>query len=266
LDETRIRRLHPADAGRISDCFRRVYGESYANPDFYDTHRLAERMSGMTSGIASAKLCAVGAVAADGTIVAHMAMSRHPGATSAELGNTVVDPQARGKGIAWKVGAELVSWSRELGDRGFLDYPTTAHHIMQRQSIKTGSETGLMLGYIPIDTDGRVRAQGGRPNQKNLRTAATIVYHPYGLAEPADHYLPSYCSELVRSMAMACEIPRHWKHATGSTADSATDAHATVYDKRELRRLTIERVGSDMGTAPSRRSRKPTRPAARSIS
>ena len=85
-----------------------------------------------------------------------------------ELGNTVVDPAARGGGLAWKVGAELSSWCRELGYQGFLHYPTTDHHIMQRQSVKAGFETGLMLGYIPAETHGQVGEAGGRSGNVRL--------------------------------------------------------------------------------------------------
>ena len=158
-----IERLGPSDAEGIVDCFRRVYGDSYANPVFQDAAALAALMSGESVNC-------VGALRSDRIVVGHMAMTLHPGASSAELGNTVVDPQVRGEGVAWKVGAELSKWCIELGYSGFLHYPTTAHHIMQRQSVVAGFETGLMLGYIPVETDGKVTV-----NASELRQAATAV-------------------------------------------------------------------------------------------
>ena len=118
-----IRRLGPEDASAIVDCFRRVYGESYANELFYDPAELALAMRKGSVG-------SVGAIDTDGAVLGHMAMSVRPQASVVELGNTVVDPSARGGGLAWKVGAELSAWCRELGYQGFLHYPTTDHHIM----------------------------------------------------------------------------------------------------------------------------------------
>ena len=146
--ELSIQRLGAAQAQAISECFARVYGQSYANGLFYDVPVLEEE-------IRSGRLSSVGAVDDGGRILGHMAMVCHPKAQFAELGNTVVDPDARGSGVAWQVGSELTRWCAEKGYTAYLHYPTTDHHIMQRQSVKGGFETGLMLGYIPAETDGR---------------------------------------------------------------------------------------------------------------
>ena len=110
---TEVRRLNVSDAGAICACFERVYGMSYGEPLFYHADKLAE-------AIAAGKLCAVGAVTDAGEIQAHMAMLfPWPGGTP-ELGNTVVDPSARGSGLAWAVGNELIAWCTEKGHQGFL--------------------------------------------------------------------------------------------------------------------------------------------------
>lgn len=232
----RILRLGPDDAPRIVQCTRRVYGSTYANEDFYDATRLSLRMR-------EGSLFSVGAVRPDGRLLGHMAMSRRPGATAAELGNSMIDPEARGQGLIWKIGSELVSWSLELGDVGFLDYPTTAHHIMQRKSIENGWETGLMLGYIPESTDGKVAA-----HETLRRDAATIVYHPYPGrgAERRDQYLPSYGSDRIVEFARSTGLLRAWHRPEPPDSSARTSLGTHRFDARDLLRTTVGRSGGDV--------------------
>ena len=231
-----IRRLGTEDVDEILDCIQRVYGATYANEDFYDATRLADLM-------VRGQLYSVGAVTPDGRLLGHMAMSRRDGATSAELGNSVIDPDARGQGLIWKIGSALVEWSLEFGDDGFLDYPTTAHHIMQRQSVKSGAETGLMLGYIPGHTDGKLASREGQQ-----REATTIVYHPYPdrAPRPRTQVLPSYCAALVREMAEGTGLPRQWQSAASAVSQSDSVSSHQRFARRDLVRVTVARVGREI--------------------
>ena len=230
-----IKRLKAGDALAISACFRRVYGESYANEIFYDVERLADALVAGT-------LCSIGAVSESGQIVGHMAMTVYPSARYAELGNTVVDPAARGEGLAWQIGSALTAWAIEKGYEGYLHYPTTDHHIMQQQSVKRGFETGLMLGYIPAETDGQV-SNSSSP----LRGAATIVFEPLlSLTHTETSVLPERFAQLIREMARACGVSRHWG-AAAQTSDLEPSSRTRVseFAKRDLARLDVERVGRD---------------------
>lgn len=238
-----ISRLDAKHAPAIVDCFRRVYGESYANELFYDAAALA-------AALREGRIGSVGAVGPDGRVYAHMAMTAHPDAVFVELGNTVVDPEVRGGGLAWQVGAELSAWCRALGYRGFLHYPTTDHHIMQRRSVERGFETGLMLGYIPAGTDGGVRAR-----HDSLRRAATIVYEAYAPASdghealpPAPCFVPERFAALVESLATPTGLPRAWKSATSRGARRGP-MQMLHFSRRALARLDVVRCGRDLDPA-----------------
>ena len=236
MAETNIRRLTADDAEAVVNCFHRVYGDSYANALFYDVARMRDAM-------VSGALHSVGAVTADGRVLAHMAMTIVPDARIPELGNTVVDPDARGGGIAWQVGAELTRWCRELGYAGFLHYPTTDHHIMQRHSVKTGFETGLMLGYIPAETDGKVQVR-----EAHRRQAATIVYEPLGEAAAGEGYRPAYGADLLDTFVASTGLERRWQTGTAAAQDHTTSRLEHVA-RRGLARLRVRSVGSDLDRA-----------------
>ncbi len=232
-----VRRLTPEDATAVVDCFRRVYGGSYANELFYDPVGLASAMRGGSVGC-------VGAFAADDQLLGHMAMTVRLGANVVELGNTVVDPAARGAGLAWKVGAELSAWCRELGYQGFLHYPTTDHHIMQRQSVRAGFETGLMLGYIPAETYGQVGDDHCEPVPKK-RQAATIVYEPYSPGAAFEGYLPADYAELLKELIPPTGLLRDWQPSAAERSGSG-ESILRRFGKRGLERLEVKAVGNTL--------------------
>ncbi len=237
-DHFAIVRLGAEHSAAIGRCFRRVYGDSYANDLFYDTQALTE-------AIAAQRVRSVGALRG-GEVFGHMAMNlTNANALYVELGNTVVDPQARGAGLAWRVGAELTAWSRELGYTGFLHYPTTDHHIMQRRSVERGFEIGLMLSYVPAETDGQVTQRA-----QSRRGAATIVFEP--LAKRQAHrtaYLPRAFDRLLVEFAEVCDIPREWQPCTARSYSNPSLTTIEKHTRRGLTRLRIDRTGADIADA-----------------
>ncbi|MEQ8857603.1 MAG: GNAT family N-acetyltransferase [Pseudomonadales bacterium] len=234
--ELEIRRLDAGHAAAIVACFTRVYGDSYANGLFYDASALATE-------IGSGRLSSVGALTPEGRILGHMAMVCHPDAQVAELGNTVVDPTARGGGLAWRIGRALSDWCAERGFPAYLHYPTTAHHIMQRQSVKEGFETGLMLGYVPAETDGQTG-----PNRQRLRGACTIVFNPLGDCPTPSVYLPARYADLLRNLARPPCLNRTWLTAPSRPLPSTTASVLTSQPRRGLARLEIRSAGADLDT------------------
>ncbi len=231
-----IKRLTSVDAEDIADCVFRVYGDSYAHEVFYD-------IEGLSHALRAGTLNSVGAYNEAGKLMGHMAMSLRGSGTMPELGNTLVDPEARGSGLAWEIGKELTTWCRELGHYGFLHYPTTEHHIMQRQAAKQGFETGLMLGYIPTAP----------------RSAATVVFEPFDGVESAeqDIWVPGEYCELIAELANECGL-RRCISASETSASSAQSSNASgghdgykqvVYQKRGLARLTVDEYGNDLDQA-----------------
>lgn len=250
-----VRRLTVSDATLIVDCFKRVYGDSYANETFYDVDALAAKMQDET-------LFSVGALA-NGKLIGHMAMTIVcADASSAELGNTVVDPDARGSGIAWRVGDELTRWCKARGYGGFLHYPTTNHHIMQQQSVKAGFETGLMLGYIPAETDGQTE-QAGAVQDGRLRQAATVVYQPLTASSPMRVFCPEQFRDLIVQLATPTALPRQWLPPPAHAAPLPNRLSSSYSVRRGVQRITVAQSGfkfdSELGTCLSEMASAPCR-------
>ncbi len=229
-----IRQLIPGDANAIVGLFNRVYGDSYANELFYDA-------PGISSLMHAGQLFCVGAIDRD-QLIAHMAMNRTGELSTPELGNTVVDPDFRGGGLAWKVGAVLTELCRSRGHGGYLHFPTTDHHIMQRQSVKQGFETGLMLGYIPLETHGQV----GEKN-KTRRSAATIVYEPISKAPQRGQrvFVPGCYQALLHDIVGVSGMPRIVERCSAVNAGENSVADLKIMQRRGLLRLTFQRVAQN---------------------
>ena len=216
-------------------CFRRCYGDTYPSDDFYDAARLARR-------IESGSLRSVVAIADDGTLVGHTGLTvRHPGARSIEAGNTVVDPACRGQGLLGRLATALTALCVEAGYIAYLHYPTTAHEIMQKASVRGGGvETGVMLDYIPAETDYRAidRTVG--------RLAATVVYQPFSTAPARTLWIPSAYQNLFADLYAAAGLARTLRIADDPIEARHTTASNAYSTRRGLLQLHVPLAGRDL--------------------
>ena len=192
-----IRELRVSDAEALKTCFISCYGDSYANETFYNLDTLIQ-------SIDSQRLISV--VAVEGAqVLGHTGLNvTDPNALTAEAGNTVVSPKARGQGILGKLGAALAELTVDAGFCGYVHYPTTAHEIMQKQSTSgAGRETGIMLAYVPAETE------YADFEQRAGRLAATIVYQPFTDGPPLDIYVPALYGPRIRQFASELDLRRN---------------------------------------------------------
>jgi hypothetical protein len=233
-----IRQLAAGDAKQLGRCFERCYGRTYSNETFYDPVALADLIT--RGGLRS-----VIAVAADGNIVGHTGLTiRSPDATVCEAGNTVVDPDWRGAGVLGRMGGALSELCQQSGFVGYVHYPTTAHDVMQKRSVSSGGvETGVMLGYIPADTDYRDIDQGSG------RIAATIAYqpisdHPIDMP-PVSIYVPQRYEMMLGRLYGQTGLRRERLRSPGQPRQS-TDVGSVYNPKRGLLSLQIRLAGADL--------------------
>lgn len=232
-DEIEIRKMKPSDAVGLTDCIRRSYGDAYPKRTMYDPIGLAEQVK--SQGYS-------GVVAVSGvSIVGHIGYSRpNPAASVVEAGTTVVDASHRGTGLMGRLAAVLGESIVADGADGFVHFPTTAHPVMQKASLRSGGcETGLLLGYLPAEA--RDLTIGGSGED---RLAVTVVYQPLIQTTMRTIFTPDCYHDLIAGFATQLRLDRILERSTvdpsGKTSISAyTDLH------RKLERLTVKRIGHD---------------------
>lgn len=219
-------------------CFRRCYGDTYPSDDFYDAARLKQR-------IASGSLRSVVAIANDGTLVGHTGLTvRHPGAHAIEAGNTVVDPARRGQGLLGQLASALTKLCVGEGYVAYLHYPTTAHEIMQKSSVRGGGvETGVMLDYIPAETDYREIDRGVG------RLAATVVYQHLVAAPARQLWVPADYLDLASDRYDSASLERTLLPADHPFEGRRTEVEISFSAKRGLLNLYVAAAGNDFDDA-----------------
>jgi hypothetical protein len=197
-DAVEIRPARPEDAASLVACFERVYGGTYVDPLFQDVSLAREaRGSGSQRSVV--------AIAADGAVVGHMGLAPRTGALVAEMGNTAVDPRARGQHLVTRLTLALTARCRELGLAGFVHYPTTAHAVMQQLAAKgRGVELGVLLDYIPAETHyvGFDRGEAGS------RVAVVAFHHALALGPRRSVWLPWRHDAVLRGIYARLESER----------------------------------------------------------
>lgn len=232
--ETVIRPMISADADGLCDCIRRCYGDAYANRLMYEPTILTEQLSTRAYR---------GVVAVRGTdIIGHIGYNfPTPSAAVVEAGTTVVDPAYRGAGLLGQLAQALRENIIADSAVGFLHYPTTAHTVMQKASLKSGGcETGIMLAYLPPES--RDLAIGGSGED---RLAVTVVYQPLAEARARAIFLPDRYDSLIMDFAKRLHLCRtsagHPANPTGATRlRQFTDEHS----RRD--RFIVDRIGDDL--------------------
>ena len=232
-DEISIRIMEPADAAGLSACIRRCYGNSYPKRVMYEPASLAEQVrSRVYNGVVAT---------AGAEIVGHIGYNRpNPAATVVEAGTTVVDARYRGAGLMGRLAAVLRENIIADGASGFVHYPTTAHTVMQKASLRSGGcETGVMLAYLP--SNARDITIGGSGED---RLAVTVVYQPLVEGPAGEIFLPDDYHDLIANFAKHLQLRRSFiRVQTAPTGKSKILRAVDMSGK--LERLTVEHIGDD---------------------
>ncbi len=231
--EIEIRRMKPVDAAGLTECIRRSYGDSYPKRTMYDPTALADQLQTRFYN---------GVVAAIGPeIVGHIGYSwPNPAASAVEAGTTVVDAGHRGAGLMGRLAVVLRECIVADGAFGFVHFPTTAHTVMQKASLRSGGcETGLLLGYLPAEA--RDLTIGGSGED---RLAVTAVYQPLAEAPARTIFLPHHYRDLIARFATSLQLNRTFAPASNKPAGQ-TEIHTTTDLQRQLQRLTVKHIGHD---------------------
>jgi serine/threonine-protein kinase RsbW len=143
--EIQYRDAEQSDALAIARCIYKTYGYTYPSENLY----FPERIVAMNQ---SGEMISAVAVTETGEIAGHSALSAQPGDPVMELGQAVVDPAYRGRGIANRLFDLLVAEGRRRGLNSLCIETVTVHPYSQQASHKLGfCESALWLVRFPPD-------------------------------------------------------------------------------------------------------------------
>jgi len=162
-----LRFMRPDECVGLSRCVYRTYGYSYLSDFIYYPERIRERLE---SGLMSSCV----AITPEGGIEGHLAMTlKRPGDRVAEVGQAVVAPEYRGRGLFTKMKAFLAEYARGQGLFGFYSEAATAHPFSQKGNLDLGAhETGVLLAYAPATLEFKKITEGAQED----RPSAMLFY------------------------------------------------------------------------------------------
>ena len=158
------RLMVPDDAVEIARCVYKTYGNTYPGENMYFPERVA------TMNQSGEMLSAV-AVTEAGQVIGHCALSGQPGDRVMEMGQAVVAPDHRGRGVVKALMDLLLQEAHQRGFAGMFVQAITIHPFSQRVASKYGfRDSAVLLGYGHRHVQIKEFADGELPQRE------TVVY------------------------------------------------------------------------------------------
>ena len=114
---------------------------------------------------------------------------------------------------------------------------------MQKASVRGGFETGVMLDYIPAETDYRGIDQGAG------RLAATVVYQPFTPAPQRTLWIAARYLDLAQELYAAASLDRTLAGCQRPAAARNTRATESFNKRRGLQHVHVAAIGADFARA-----------------
>ncbi len=139
-----IRRLNLTEASKLSRLIYKTYGYTYPNEDLYYPNVIKQLNE-------NGDLVSVVAVDTESNdVVGHYAIERYGQSDTAEIGQAVLAPEYRGKGLLIKLRKKLEETGRDIGLKGIYAQSVTSHTKTQRVNEKFGARvSGITFGLVP---------------------------------------------------------------------------------------------------------------------
>ncbi len=175
------------DAEDIARLIYRSYGYTYPKEDMYYPDRIVKALrEGKKFGVI---------VRTDkGEAVGYFAVIRSTDSNIGEVGEVVVSPKHRGKGIMKMMMKALIDMAKSKGLLGLFGEAVTVHTISQKVNAKYGfKSTALVLGFFPY-------AEYKGFKQTKQRISVVIDFLPLVEREKVQLYLPVEYSKILKQI------------------------------------------------------------------
>jgi anti-sigma regulatory factor (Ser/Thr protein kinase)/RimJ/RimL family protein N-acetyltransferase len=196
----RYRLMEPEDAIEVARCIYKTYGYTYPGEHVY----FPERVATMNQ---SGEMISAVAVTETGEVIGHSALSGQRGDRVMEIGQAVVAPAHRGRGILKELSDLLMeeAWQRRL--TGLYVHAVTIHPFSQRVSLKYGfRESAVLLGYAPRHVQMKAFADRELPQRETVVYAYQPLHdEPCSRIYPPAHHR-SMIARIYRNLGLEREF------------------------------------------------------------
>jgi anti-sigma regulatory factor (Ser/Thr protein kinase)/GNAT superfamily N-acetyltransferase len=228
-----VRRLRPEDALQVAQCIYRTYGYTYSNEDLYYPERIVHLN-------ATGELISAVGLDEAGNIVGYCALERPGLGPIAELGQAVVIPAHRGRGVFGLMIDYLTAEARHLGLVGLYTQATAAHVFTQRAVEDYMHFCGMTLGYIP-----RTRVYKNIQTHSSAERTSLTLQFVY-LVEPptVSLYAPPPHREMLTRIYAHLHAPVEFRE---SSVAAEEPGQVSVHLNRSYGTgmIRVQRVGAD---------------------
>lgn len=161
-----IRRMRTDEAEGVSQLIYRAYGNTYFNEDVYYPDRVAAQND-------HGALVSFVAVAADGEIVGHYALEFDQEGPVAEVGQAVVNPAHRQRGLLNRMKDAALDHARRLDLDGWFADAVCVHPYTQKSNVEHGGRLAAVeLGIAP-----KTESFRGLTEQQTQRVSCMLYFH-----------------------------------------------------------------------------------------
>ncbi|MGI9472913.1 MAG: GNAT family N-acetyltransferase [Rubripirellula sp.] len=218
-----FRRMVADDALEVSQLIYRTYGGTYFNEDVYYPERIAAANQ-------EDRVLSVVAIGEDGSVAGHCALERNQIGPVAEVGQAVVDPRHRGRGLLNQMKAALESEAKAMGLVGWYADSVAIHTYTQQSNAHHGGHVcGVSLAVSPKNELFR-----GIAKELSQRVSCILYFHWLHEPEPRRLFVPLRHREMVTAIYESLNCPLEVLSETDLRPTSKVDGTTREDDRRTL--------------------------------
>ncbi|NPA51740.1 MAG: GNAT family N-acetyltransferase [Aquificae bacterium] len=224
--------VKPEDAEDIAKLIYRAYGYTYPKEDMYYPAKIKEALrAGQKFGVI--------VKTERGETVGYFAVLMSTDSNIGEVGEVVVSPKHRGKGLMTMMMNALIDMAKEKGLLGLFGEAVTVHTISQKVNAKFGfKSTALLLGMFPY-----IEYKGFDVRQP--RISVVIDFLPLVKREKAKIYAPAkyknILEQIYKNLGINLSFGREKAHLTTEKSNLKLD----ISFKYQNALIVVNRYGKD---------------------
>jgi anti-sigma regulatory factor (Ser/Thr protein kinase) len=233
-----IWRLRPEDAVWVARCIYCTYGYTYPNDDLYYPECIAHLNE-------TGELISAVAVDEAGKVVGHCALERPDLGPVAEIGQAMVVPAHRERGLVQHMGSFLEDEAHRLELLGIFAQPVTTHVFSQRAAEHFGYRVcGLSLGTAPRSVHFRKIQTEPLPQRESCMLYFKYLVPPLTAVVHAPTHHRKMLERIYNHLGTPVEFRRNFQ---SPIPNLQPDGQVTVYFNQPLGLgiIRVRHVGAD---------------------